>query len=121
MGAFVKVLKERHRHLEQAALQRDQPDLGVLFDDMAYADGDAIPVGRVRQPRVEAEIAFVLRSDVADGPLDAPQVRDAIEYGVAALEICGSRIAEWDIAFTVAATLSGLGTVTVRFVEGAAP
>ncbi|MGV9772862.1 2-keto-4-pentenoate hydratase [Streptosporangium sp. NPDC003464] len=89
--------------LTSEAVQRqlgvDQPDLGVLFDDMAYADGDAIPVGRVLQPRAEAEIAFVLRSDLADGPLDAPQVRDAIEYGVAALEICGSRIAGWDIAF----------------------
>ncbi|MFF4776053.1 2-keto-4-pentenoate hydratase [Microtetraspora fusca] len=89
--------------LTSEAVQRqlgvDQPDLGVLFDDMAYADGDAIPAGRVLQPRIEAEIAFVLRSDLADGPLDAPQVRDAIEYGVAALEICGSRIAGWDIAF----------------------
>ncbi|MGI5489777.1 2-keto-4-pentenoate hydratase [Microtetraspora malaysiensis] len=89
--------------LTSEAVQRqlgvDQPDLGVLFDDMAYADGDAIPVGRILQPRVEAEIAFVLRADLADGPLDAAQVRDAIEYGVAALEICGSRIAGWDISF----------------------
>ncbi|MFC4114029.1 2-keto-4-pentenoate hydratase [Nonomuraea zeae] len=77
----------------------DQPDLGVLFDDMAYADGGTIPIGRVLQPRAEAEIAFVLRADLAGGPLDAPQVRDAIEYGVAALEICGSRIAGWDISF----------------------
>ncbi|MFD0469420.1 2-keto-4-pentenoate hydratase [Nonomuraea thailandensis] len=89
--------------LTSEAVQRqlgvDQPDLGVLFDDMAYADGDTIPAGRVLQPRAEAEIAFVLRSDLAGGPLDAPQVRDAIEYGVAALEICGSRIAGWDITF----------------------
>ncbi len=89
--------------LTSEAVQRqlgvDQPDLGVLFDDMAYADGDAIPVGRVLQPRVEAEVAFVLRSDLAEGPLDAPQVRDAVEHAVAALEICGSRIAGWDIAF----------------------
>ncbi|MFI9596428.1 2-keto-4-pentenoate hydratase [Nonomuraea sp. NPDC052265] len=89
--------------LTSAAVQRqlgvDQPDLGVLFDDMAYADGDTIPAGRVLQPRAEAEIAFVLGSDLADGPLDAPQVRDAIAYGVAAIEICGSRIAGWDISF----------------------
>ncbi|WP_433213524.1 2-keto-4-pentenoate hydratase [Microtetraspora malaysiensis] len=89
--------------LTSEAVQRqlgvDQPDLGVLFDDMAYADGDAIPVGRILQPRIEAEIAFVLCADLTDGPLDAAQVRDAIEYAVAALEICGSRVAGWDISF----------------------
>ncbi|MDF5754577.1 fumarylacetoacetate hydrolase family protein [Spongiactinospora sp. TRM90649] len=89
--------------LTSEAVQRqlgvDQPDLGVLFADMAYADGDTIPIDRVLQPRAEAEIAFVLRADLADGPLDTARVRDAIEYGVAALEICGSRIAGWDITF----------------------
>ncbi|MFI6179948.1 2-keto-4-pentenoate hydratase [Nonomuraea sp. NPDC051191] len=89
--------------LTSEAVQRqlgvDQPDFGVLFEDMAYADGAVIPAGRVLQPRAEAEIAFVLGSDLADGPLDARQVRDAVEYGVAALEICGSRIAGWDISF----------------------
>ncbi|MGW2223394.1 2-keto-4-pentenoate hydratase [Nonomuraea sp. NPDC001684] len=89
--------------LTSEAVQRqlgvDQPDLGVLFEDMAYADGDAIPVGRILQPRAEAEIAFVLGADLDDGPLDTPQVRAAIEYAVAALEICGSRIAGWDISF----------------------
>ncbi|MER7705997.1 fumarylacetoacetate hydrolase family protein [Kitasatospora sp. NPDC097605] len=88
--------------LTSPAVQRqlgvDQPDFGVLFDDMAYADGDAVPAGRILQPRVEAEIAFLLRTDLADGPLDAAQVRDAIEYGMAALEICDSRIAWWDIS-----------------------
>ncbi|MER6513924.1 fumarylacetoacetate hydrolase family protein [Nonomuraea sp. NPDC001636] len=89
--------------LTSEAVQRqlgvDQPDLGVLFEDMAYADGDAIPVGRILQPRAEAEIAFVLGADLDDGPLDAPQIRAAIAYAVAALEICGSRIAGWDISF----------------------
>lgn len=89
--------------LTSAAVQQqmgvDQPDFGILFDDMAYADGATVPWGAVLQPRVEAEVAFVLSEDLADGPLDAAQVRDAIEYGVAAIEICGSRIAGWDISF----------------------
>lgn len=76
----------------------DQPDFGILFDDMAYADGDTIPFGAVLQPRVEAEIAFVLKDDLAVGELDKTQVRAAIEYAVAALEICGSRIEDWDIS-----------------------
>ncbi|MGW2899275.1 2-keto-4-pentenoate hydratase [Streptomyces sp. NPDC001212] len=89
--------------LTSQAVQRqlgvDQPDFGVLFDDMAYSDGDTIPFGQVLQPRAEAEIAFVLGADLAEGPLSRTQVRDAIAYGVAALEICGSRIAGWDISF----------------------
>ncbi|MDA3625264.1 fumarylacetoacetate hydrolase family protein [Saccharopolyspora sp. WRP15-2] len=83
----------------QQQLGVDQPDLGLLFDDMQYGDGEAIPVGRLLQPRVEAEVAFVLGADLVDGPLDAAQVRGAIEYAVAALEICDSRIAAWDISF----------------------
>ncbi|GAA3964473.1 2-keto-4-pentenoate hydratase [Gordonia caeni] len=77
----------------------DQPDFGVLFDDMAYSDGDQVPTDRLLQPKAEAEVAFVLKADLADGPLDIEQIREAIDYGVAALEVCDSRIAGWDIAF----------------------
>ena len=83
----------------QAQMGVDQPDFGILFDDMVYADGGTIPFSAVLQPRAEAEIAFVLKDDLAAGDLDADQVRAAIDYGVAALEICGSRIAGWDISF----------------------
>jgi len=89
--------------LTSPAVQRqlgvDRPDFGVLFDDMAFGGGDTIPVDLVMQPRVEAEIAFVLDQDLAVGPLDAAQVRQATGYVVAALEVCGSRIENWDISF----------------------
>lgn len=77
----------------------DQPDFGVLFDDMQYVGGDTVPISAVLQPRVEAEIAFVLGADLVEGSLDATQVRGAVDYAVAALEICGSRVAGWDISF----------------------
>lgn len=83
----------------QEQLGVDQPDFGVLFDDMRYAGGDVVPGGAVLQPRAEAEIAFVLAQDLVDGDLDAEQVRAATAYVVAAVEICGSRIAGWDITF----------------------
>jgi 2-keto-4-pentenoate hydratase len=89
--------------LTSAAVQQqlgvDQPDFGFLFDDMEYADGSVVPADAVLQPRVEAEIAFVLGADLAEGPLDAAQVREAIDHAVAAIEICGSRVADWDISF----------------------
>jgi 2-keto-4-pentenoate hydratase len=83
----------------QTQLGVDQPDFGILFADMAHADGADVPADAVLQPRVEAEVAFVLKADLAEGPLDDAQVRAAVDYAVAALEVCGSRIAGWDISF----------------------
>lgn len=83
----------------QQQLKVDQPDFGILFDDMTYTDGQTVPIDRFLQPRAEAEIAFILKEDLADGNLDLAQVRAAVDYAVAALEICDSRIAGWDISF----------------------
>jgi 2-keto-4-pentenoate hydratase len=83
----------------QDQLGVSQPDFGVLFADMAYYGGDTVPADAVLQPRVEAEIAFVLEADLTEGPLDDAQVRAAIRHASPALEICGSRIAGWDVSF----------------------
>jgi len=104
----------------QQQLGVDRPDFGVLLDDMAYADGAALPVARLLQPKVEAEVAFVLAADLTAGPFDAETVAKAVDYTVAALEIVDSRIAGWDITFadTVADNASAglfvLGTEQVR-------
>jgi 2-keto-4-pentenoate hydratase len=83
----------------QTQLGVDQPDFGVLFDDMGVRDGDEVPMSRLIQPKVEAEVAFVLAEDLAEGSLDDGQVRRSIAYAVAALEIVDSRIRDWDISF----------------------
>jgi 2-keto-4-pentenoate hydratase len=83
----------------QTQLGVDQPDFGMLFDDMEVADGAVVPMSRLMQPKVEAEVAFVLSADLAEGPLDVAQVRESVEYMVAALEIVDSRIEGWDISF----------------------
>lgn len=89
--------------LTSAAVQQqlgvDSPDFGVLFADMAFESGDTIPAGAVLQPRAEAEIALVLAGDLDDGDLTYHQVRAAIAYAVAAIEVCGSRVAGWDVRF----------------------
>ena len=89
--------------LTSAAVQRqlgvDRPDFGVLFAGMDVTDLPEVPSERLLQPKIEAEVAFVLRDDLADGPLDVAQARDAVAYATAALEIVDSRIAGWDITF----------------------
>lgn len=84
----------------QAQIGVDQPDFGVLYDDMAVAAGTEVPSSRLLQPRAEAEIAFVLAADLADGDLDERQVRGAVGYACAAIEIVDSRVRGWDIAIT---------------------
>ncbi|MFT4011292.1 MAG: fumarylacetoacetate hydrolase family protein [Nocardioidaceae bacterium] len=83
----------------QAQLGVDRPDFGVLFADMAFASGAALPTDRLLQPRIEAEVAFVLGADLIDGPLDRAGVAAAVVEVRAALEIVDSRIAAWDISF----------------------
>lgn len=77
----------------------DQPDLGYLFEDMGYTEADTIPMSRLLQPKAEAEVAFVLKEDLVDGDLDRDQIRAAVDYITAAIEIVDSRIANWDITF----------------------
>ena len=48
----------------QKQLGVDQPDFGVLFDDMELLNGGSVPMARLMQPKVEAEVAFVVGRDV---------------------------------------------------------
>jgi 2-keto-4-pentenoate hydratase len=81
----------------QTQLGVDSPDYGYLLTDMFYLDGATIPDGVLLQPRVEAEVAFVLRSDLDLADPTEEDVIAATEYVCAALEIVDSRIADWDI------------------------
>jgi 2-keto-4-pentenoate hydratase len=81
----------------QSQLGVDQPDFGVLFDDMKCAAGESIDPSRLLQPRIEAEIAFVLGADLDAPSIDARAVSEATAQVVVALEIVDSRIADWDI------------------------
>ncbi|MDB5976530.1 MAG: 2-keto-4-pentenoate hydratase [Nevskia sp.] len=81
----------------QTQLGVDQPDFGMLFADMAMCDGEPVAAGRVLQAKVEAEIAFVLERDLKAEQATMADVMRAIGYVVPAIEIVGSRVANWDI------------------------
>jgi 2-keto-4-pentenoate hydratase len=83
----------------QAQLGVDQPDFGVLLDAMDCSRSDPIDIGRLLQPRIEGEIAFVLGADLGgDEPIDLATVRASVAYASPALEIVDSRIVGWDIS-----------------------
>lgn len=73
------------------------PAYGILFADMVATDGACIASTIVPQLRVEAEIAFVLKSDIDDPDPTIVDVISAIDYGLPAIELVSSRIRDWDI------------------------
>lgn len=75
----------------QKQLNITTPDSGVLLDDMAFASGASIPAGRFIAPRIEAEIAFVMKAPL-EGDVTHAQVLAATDYVTPALEILDTRI-----------------------------
>jgi 2-keto-4-pentenoate hydratase len=83
----------------QVQLGVDQPDFGVLFADMEIEDGGVLDPVQSLQPKVEAEIAFVLAHDLLEPDTTAEMVAQAVATVHAAIEIVDSRIADWKITF----------------------
>lgn len=86
--------------LTSRAMQRagniTEPDYGALLDDMLLSDGQDIAFSRFIEPRVEVELAFILKKDLAGPNLTIFEVLEAIEYVVPALEIIDARIQRID-------------------------
>ncbi|MCY3995754.1 MAG: 2-oxo-hepta-3-ene-1,7-dioic acid hydratase [Rhodobacter sp.] len=80
----------------QSALGIDIPDSGVLFDDMVFDNGATVPAGRFIQPRVEAEIAFVMGDAICGTDITREHVLGATDYVSPALEILDTRILRRD-------------------------
>lgn len=104
----------------QVQLGVDQPDFGVLFDDMRIADGGRLDPARTIQPKAEAEIAFVLGADLPDPETTVAQVMAAVASVHAAIEIVDSRIADWKITFADTVADNGSSAFFVLSDEGRA-
>ena len=80
----------------QEALKIDTPDSGVLLDDMVFQDGATVPKNRFIQPRVEAEIAFLMARDLSGPGITREDVIAATAHVAPALEILDTRILRSD-------------------------
>ncbi len=102
----------------QEQLGVDQPDFGILLDAMQIEAGGVIMHSKFLQPKVEAEIAFVLKKDILEANPNLEEIKEAIDYALIAIEVVGSRIKNWDIkiADTVADNAS-----SSHFVVGKTP
>lgn len=81
----------------QSQLGVDQPDFGILFADTEVLDDLAVDPGTLLQPRVEAEVAFVLGADLTGEPVTVVDVIRATAFVLPAIEIVASRVQGWDI------------------------
>jgi 2-oxo-hept-3-ene-1,7-dioate hydratase len=75
----------------QLSSQIDEPDYGTLLDDMLFTPGD-IPSERFIAPRVEVELAFVLKHRLAGADVGVDDVLAATDYVQPAIEIIDARI-----------------------------
>jgi 2-oxo-hept-3-ene-1,7-dioate hydratase len=89
----------------QYALNIDIPDSGILFDDMAFDTGDTVRAGRFIQPRVEAEIAFVMKSALGGAEVTRDEVLAGTDYVSPSIEILDTRIQRVDPASSKARTV----------------
>src|ERR1700720_4826902 len=80
----------------QSALNIDEPDSGVLLDDMFFADGGLVPSDRFIATRGEAELAFVMAKRLAGPDCTMFDVLNATDFVVPALEILDTRVERVD-------------------------
>ncbi|MDQ0257112.1 2-keto-4-pentenoate hydratase [Evansella vedderi] len=91
----------------------NEPDYGHILDNMVYKNGETVLLDSFLQPRVEFEIAFVLKKDLTGPNVTVDEVIDAVDYIVPAIEIIDSRIKDWKFKYedTVADNGSSGGAI----------
>lgn len=81
----------------QEVLGVNEPDYGHLLDVMKIENNGCISSLRLIQPKVEAEVAFILKKDLHGPNITVNDVIDATDYVVASIEVVDSRVMDWKI------------------------
>jgi 2-oxo-3-hexenedioate decarboxylase len=93
----------------------DVPSIGFLTDRMARPENSAISVSDLIHPRVECEVAFVMKHELRGPNCTAEQVLAATDYVLPAVEVIDSRFSgfKFDLESVIADNSS-----SARFVGG---
>ena len=75
----------------QRVMSINEPDFGVLLDDMYFENGSEIETGIFLDPRIEVELAFILSEDIRPDVKEISEILDATEKIVPALELIAAR------------------------------
>lgn len=76
----------------QAATGITEPDYGVIFDDQVVESGHEFETARITNPRIEMELAFVLKEELRGPGVTLFDVLRATEYVVPALEVLDAHV-----------------------------
>lgn len=83
----------------QNMLGVNRPDYGHILNDMIYKEEEIIKLSNYISPKVEFEIAFILKKEIASESVNVNNILESIDYVVPAIEIIDSRISDWKIKF----------------------
>ena len=75
----------------QMTMHIDEPDYGTLLDDMFFANGAVIDAADFTDPRIEVELAFVLKDRLYGEDVTLDDVMRATDYVIPALELIAAR------------------------------
>ena len=75
----------------QKVMNISEPDYGTLLDDMVFEDGEEIEAGAFLDPRIEVELAFILKKRLEGDQVSIFDVLNATDYVVPALELIAAR------------------------------
>lgn len=96
----------------------DVPSFGILMRDTCLMEGGVISTAGLIHPRVEGEIAFVMKHDLSGADVSAQDVYDATDYVQPAVEILDSRFEKFK--FDLASVVADNGS-SCRYVLGGRP
>lgn len=94
------------------------PSFGILMRDTLDPEGSAIATGDLIHPRVEAEIAFVMKDELGGPHVTIDEVLDATDFVQPAVEVLDSRFEKFK--FDLASVIADNGS-SARFVMGGRP
>ncbi|MBS7668985.1 2-keto-4-pentenoate hydratase [Croceicoccus gelatinilyticus] len=96
----------------------NEPSFAMLMRDMQDPEGSTIPTDKLIHPRVEAEIAFVMKDELSGENVTIDEILDATDYVQPALEVLDSRFEKFkfDLESVIADNAS-----SARFVMGGRP